>query len=64
MHAILERAAARGEADASTVTDRIASLPVDLFRHEVLTTLAPVPADVIEEIVDTIFLPLVPRPPR
>lgn len=62
MRTVIEHAAARGEVDASAVTGRIASLPVDLFRHEVLTTLAPVPSSVIEEIVDTIFLPLVTRP--
>ncbi len=33
--------------------------PFDLLRQEILATLAPVPDDVVEEIVDTIFLPLV-----
>ena len=56
---VLDRAAARGEVDAGALTARIRRLPFDLFRHEVLVTLAPVPAPVIEEIVDTIFLPLV-----
>lgn len=56
---ILERAVARGEADPARITPRIAALPFDLLRHELFMTLKPVPRKVIEEIVDTIFLPLV-----
>jgi AcrR family transcriptional regulator len=56
---IIERGIARGEIDPARVTPRIRSLPFDLFRHEVLMTLQPVPDPVIEEIVDDIFLPLV-----
>jgi hypothetical protein len=41
------------------LTPRIAQLPFDLVRHQMMMTLAPVPTDAIEEIVDTIFLPLV-----
>jgi hypothetical protein len=33
-----------------------------VFRYELLMTLEPVPDNVIEEIVDTIFLPLVRSP--
>ena len=55
----IERAVARGEIRPGQVSDRIARLPVDLFRYEILTKLRPVPDAVIEEIVDTIFLPLV-----
>ena len=40
------------------VTERIARVPVDLFRYEILMTLRPVSDEAIEEIVDTIFLPL------
>jgi AcrR family transcriptional regulator len=58
---ILERAVARGEIDPEKLTPRRASLPFDLFRHDVLMTLEPVPDETIEEIVDTIFLPLVRR---
>ncbi|MEV7177507.1 TetR/AcrR family transcriptional regulator [Kitasatospora sp. NPDC093679] len=56
---LFERAAARGEIDPDRLSDRIKALPFDLLRHEILTTYAPVPDHVLEEIVDTIFLPLV-----
>lgn len=59
---IYDRAVRRGEIEPDRLTDRIKSLPFDLLRHEILLTFAPVPDAVIEEIVDTIFLPLV-RPP-
>jgi AcrR family transcriptional regulator len=56
---IMQRAVDRGEIDRARLTPRVAALPFDLFRHEILMTLAPVPTDVIREIVDDIFLPLV-----
>ncbi|MFD6422600.1 TetR/AcrR family transcriptional regulator [Streptomyces sp. NPDC060198] len=56
---LYDRAVRRGEVRAELLTDRIRSLPFDLLRHELLTTFAPVPDDVLEEIVDTVFLPLV-----
>jgi len=56
---ILERAASRGQVDAARMTPRVTSLPLDLLRHEVLTTLKPVPRAVLEEIIDDVFLPLV-----
>ncbi|MFE2374315.1 TetR/AcrR family transcriptional regulator [Streptomyces sp. NPDC059398] len=56
---LFERAVARGEVRPELLTERIKSLPFDLLRHEVLTTFAPVPDHVLEEIVDTVFLPLV-----
>ena len=59
MMTILERAAERGEVRLDKITPRIASLPTDLTRHEVLLTHAPVPDSVLVEIVDDIFLPLV-----
>jgi hypothetical protein len=55
---LFERAAARGEINPDHLTERIKSLPFDLLRHEILTTFAPAPDHVLEEIVDTIFLPL------
>lgn len=58
MIAILKRAADRGEA-RQDVDARIASLPTDLFRHQLfLHRIAP-SHDVIVEIVDAVFLPLV-----
>jgi AcrR family transcriptional regulator len=62
LDAIYERAAERGEIRADALTERVRTLPFDLLRHEILVTFAPVPDDVLEEIVDTIFLPLVGRP--
>jgi AcrR family transcriptional regulator len=60
---VLDRAVARGEVDPERLTPRIRDLPFALYRHEVLMSLRPVPREVMEEIVDTIFLPLVaPRP--
>lgn len=59
MDGIIERAIARGEIRAEQVTPRIKALPFDLMRQEALMTLKPVPSEVIEAIVDEIFLPLV-----
>jgi AcrR family transcriptional regulator len=56
---VLGRGVDRGEIDRSKLTPRIASLLPDLLRHEVLTSLRPVPNAVIAEFVDDIFLPLV-----
>jgi len=41
------------------ITPRNAALPGDLVRHEILVTRAAVPEQVLVEIVDEIFLPLV-----
>lgn len=56
---ILDRAVARGEVTPAAVTDRIAAVPYTILQQEFLMTLKPVPNATIEEIVDTIFLPLV-----
>ncbi|MEU4205367.1 TetR/AcrR family transcriptional regulator [Streptomyces sp. NPDC039022] len=56
---LFDRAVDRGEIKAERLTERIKSLPFDLLRHEILTTFAPVPDHVLEEIVDTVLLPLV-----
>jgi AcrR family transcriptional regulator len=55
----IERAVARGEIDPARLTPRIASLPFDLWRNEVMLTLKPVPDHVLRQIVDDIFIPLV-----
>ncbi|NHN90030.1 TetR/AcrR family transcriptional regulator [Acetobacter conturbans] len=58
-HAVLERAIERGEIDPARLTPRIASLPLDLARHEMMMTFQPLSDDTIREILDDIFLPLV-----
>ncbi len=57
--AVVERAVERGEIDPERLTPRLRTLAFDLYRHEALMTLAPVPDRVIEEILDEVFLPLV-----
>ena len=62
---VINRAIERGEVDPAQLTPRIINLPSDLFRHEILMTLKPVPDHVIRQIVDDIFIPLVnPRTAR
>ena len=59
MAAIIQRAVERGEIDPDRLSPRIASLPLDLVRHEVIMTRTPVPDNTLIEIVDRLFLPLV-----
>ncbi|MGK6320757.1 TetR/AcrR family transcriptional regulator [Sphingomonas sp. DT-204] len=56
---ILQRGIDRGEIDPDRITPRIASLPKDLLRHEVIMTFDGVSDFVIYEILDQVFLPLV-----
>jgi AcrR family transcriptional regulator len=56
---LFDRAVDRGEVTPERLTERSKSLPFDLLRQEILTTFAPASDHVLEEIVDTIFLPLV-----
>jgi AcrR family transcriptional regulator len=58
MYEIIQRAQARGELPFTQIPPRIVALPIDLFRHELVMTLRPVPEDTIVDIVDTVFLPL------
>lgn len=60
-HAVIGRAIERGEIDPARLTPRIASLPLDLARHEMIMAFRPLAEDAIREIVDDIFLPLVRR---
>lgn len=57
--AMYRRAAERGEIDPARVTERMKSLPFDLLRQELLTSDSPASDAALEEIVDTLFLPLV-----
>jgi AcrR family transcriptional regulator len=59
MAAVVERAVTRGEIDPSRLTPHIATLPVDLVRHDLIMNQRPVPDETLIEIVDRIFLPLV-----
>lgn len=59
MEVIVKRAMDRGEIPARDLSPRIVSLPIDLVRHELMMTLKPVGPDLISQIVDQIFLPLV-----
>jgi len=57
MPRIVERAVERGELPAA-LPPRVAALPFDLFRHEMIMNLGRVPEETIVDIVDTVFLPL------
>lgn len=59
---IVEEAVERGEAQPGRLSPRVVRVAFDLFRHEALMRLGPVPDEVLVEIVDEIFLPLVSRP--
>jgi AcrR family transcriptional regulator len=59
MELLLQRAVARGEIGAGRISARIARLPIDLVHHELLMTYVPMSDAALEEIVDTIFLPLI-----
>jgi AcrR family transcriptional regulator len=58
MAQLLTRAAARGEVRAD-VPERVARLPLDLIRHELILTHRGPSNEALEEIVDQILLPLV-----
>jgi AcrR family transcriptional regulator len=58
--ALLSRAVARGEAPPEAVQPRVAALPMMLLRGEYALRGAPaVPDEILVEIVDEVFLPLV-----
>jgi len=59
LRAILKRGVDRGEIDPDRLTPRIAALPTDLARNEILMTRKPLSDEVIREILEDIFLPLV-----
>ena len=59
MREILTRGVRRGEIAAEKLTPRLAALPFDLVRYQLMILQQPLSAQDIEEIVDRIFLPLV-----
>jgi AcrR family transcriptional regulator len=61
MLTMLKNAEARGEVSLEKISARIISLPLDLFRYEILITHEPISDKEIVEIVDDIFMPLVQR---
>lgn len=58
MDAIIERALGRGEIHRLPPR-RVIELPYALLRHEFLMNLAPTSDDVVVEMVDTIFMPII-----
>ena len=56
---ILTRGVRRGEIAAAKLSPRLAALPFDLARHQLVLLQQPLSAQDIAEIVDRIFLPLV-----
>lgn len=61
---ILRRGVERGEVDASKLSPRVTAVPIDLARNEIFLTLAGLSDQVIYDILDTVFLPLVRRDKR
>ena len=59
MTEILTRGIERGEIAAQNLTPRIAALPFDLVRYQLMVLRQPLSPQDIEEIIDRIFLPLV-----
>ncbi len=58
---VLSRGVQRGELTRDKISPRIMSLPLDLLRYEAIMSRKPISKRTIEEIVDTIFLPLIAR---
>ncbi|MGW4800254.1 TetR/AcrR family transcriptional regulator [Nonomuraea sp. NPDC004297] len=61
---IVARAVERGELPAAPRSSRVLNLPLDLLRHDMLTTMRAVPHESIDEIVDEVWLPLLGLPAR
>ncbi|MFH9107806.1 TetR/AcrR family transcriptional regulator [Streptomyces albus] len=61
---LLERAVARGEIAPWIPASRRATVAVDLLRNHYLLHGAPIPDDVITDIVDDVYLPLLLAPPN
>ena len=59
MMTVLTHAKERGEVRPERLTRRVAGLPGDLLRHQMMISRMPVPDEFVVEVVDEIFLPLV-----
>jgi AcrR family transcriptional regulator len=59
LRSILKRGVDRGEIDPDRLTPRAIELPTDLARNEILMGRGPLSDEVISEIVNDVFLPLV-----
>jgi AcrR family transcriptional regulator len=59
MTEILTRGIGRGEIAAEKLTPRLATLPLDLVRYQLIVLRQPLSPQDIEEIIDRIFIPLV-----
>jgi AcrR family transcriptional regulator len=57
--AAISRAVARGEIGAGPIPNRVVNLAYDLYRHEAVMTLTTIPDEVLVEIVDVAWMPLV-----
>ncbi|MEV0013874.1 TetR/AcrR family transcriptional regulator [Streptomyces tendae] len=55
---LVDRAIKRGELTDVPRPDRVVNLPFDLVRHDMLMAMGAVPDEVIVDIVDTVWLPL------
>jgi AcrR family transcriptional regulator len=62
IHIILERAVERGEVEPWILESRRATVAIDLLRNQFLLYGAPVEDEVIRDIVDDVYLPLVLSP--
>lgn len=62
MMSLLRRAAERGEVRLEEITPRMAALPGDLLRHELLLSKSAATDAFLAEVVNDIFLPLVTAP--
>ncbi|MEW1654119.1 MULTISPECIES: TetR/AcrR family transcriptional regulator [unclassified Streptomyces] len=62
LRTILERAAERGEIEPWILDSRRATVATDLMRNEYLIFGGPVTDDVITDIVDNVYLPLIRHP--
>ncbi|WP_277033396.1 TetR/AcrR family transcriptional regulator [Actinacidiphila oryziradicis] len=62
IHVILERAVERGEVEHRILDSRRATVATDLLRNQFLLFGAPVEDEIIRDIVDDVYLPLVLSP--